>query len=235
MNGSISRWIASTLLIILTATASTAMGSDFTLNVFGNANMDERIDQADIELIQEIIAGSKETTMLSDANLDGAVDQSDLQQVQDLLEKRAERISLIDGNQQNLTLELPSERILSLNMRHAIALAVLGGEEKAVGVDSTVGERAEIFPRLSQLPAVGTTKEPDIEKIISLQPDLIVTFTNVPSPDMLEDKLPEGMAVMRFDLSRSASLKEEMAVLGFLLDKPDSTQRYLDWYDCYIG
>ena len=228
--------IASTLLIALTASmAGIAIGSDFTLNIFGNANMDDRIDQADIDCIQEIINGSKEATMLSDVNLDGNVDLSDLQLAEELTENRAERISLIDGNQQNLTLELPLERILTLNMRHAIALAVLGGEEKAVGVDNTVGERVELFPRLSQLPAVGTTSEPDIESIISLQPDLVVTFTNAPSTDALEDKLPEGMAVLRFDLSRSSSLREEMAVLGFLLDDPDSTQRYLDWYDRYIG
>ena len=44
--------IASTLLIALTAsTASIAIGSDFTLNIFGNANMDDRIDQTDIDYI----------------------------------------------------------------------------------------------------------------------------------------------------------------------------------------
>src|SRR5690606_38917514 len=126
--------IASTLLIALTASmAGIAIGSDFTLNIFGNANMDDRIDQTDIDYIQEIINGSKEATMLSDVNLDGTVDLSDLQLAEELIEDRAERISLIDGNKQNLTLELPLERILTLNMRHAIALAVLGGEEKAVG------------------------------------------------------------------------------------------------------
>ena len=236
MNRSIWKWIALTLLIIFAAsTASIAISYDFTLNIFGNANMDGKIDQADVDLIQEIINGSKETTQLADANLDGIVDQSDIEQAQALIENRAERVSLIDGNQKNLTLELPLDKILPLNMRHAIALAVLGGEEKAVGVDSTVGERAELFPRLGQLPAVGTTREPDIERIISLQPDLIITFTNIPMPDALDDKLPQGIAVLRVDLSRSASLKEEMAMLGFLLGEADSAQRYLDWYDRYIG
>ncbi len=234
MNRSIR--IASILLIALAASAtSMATGSDLTLNIFGNANMDGRIDQADVDLIKEIIAGSIEATMLADANLDGIVDPSDIKQVEDIMGGSAESISLIDGNQQNLTLELPIERVLPLNMRQAIALAVLGGEEKAVGVDSTVGERAELFPGISQLPSVGTTKEPDVEGIISLQPDLILTFTNAPAPDMLDDKLPQGIEVLRFDLSRSASLNEEMAVLGFLLGEPESTHRYLDWYDRYIG
>ena len=50
--------IASTLLIALTASmAGIAIGSDFTLNIFGNANMDDRIDQTDIDYIQEIIIG----------------------------------------------------------------------------------------------------------------------------------------------------------------------------------
>ncbi len=42
--------------------------SAYTLQIFGNANMDEQIDDKDMDFLEEIIAGTKEPTNLSDAN-----------------------------------------------------------------------------------------------------------------------------------------------------------------------
>jgi iron complex transport system substrate-binding protein len=228
--------IALALLIALTASISTlGAGSDFTLGIFGNANMDDTIDEADVALLGEIINGSKEATLLSDADLNGNVDDSDVQLVREIIKGNETEISLIDGANRNLTLEMPLEKIIPMNMRQAIAVIVLGGEEKVIGVDNTVAERKKLFPQLSQLPSVGAVSEPDVEKIVSLKPDLVITFTNAPMPDKLDDKLPEEIAVVRFDLSRASSLEEEMAVLGYLLGDMNSSQKYLKWYDRYIN
>lgn len=228
--------IALALLITLTASISTlGAESDFTLDIFGNANMDNTIDEADVALLGEIINGSKEATLLSDADLNGNVDDSDVQLVREIIKGNETEISLIDGVNRNLTLEMPLEKILPMNMRQAIAVVVLGGEEKVIGVDNTVAERKKLFPQLSLLPSVGAVSEPDVEKIVSLKPDLVITFTNAPMPDKLDDKLPEEIAVVRFDLSRASSLEEEMAVLGYLLGDMNSSQKYLKWYDRYIN
>ena len=45
-----------------------AVASDFTLEIFGNANMDDIIDDMDIEYVQGIIDGTDDETELSDAN-----------------------------------------------------------------------------------------------------------------------------------------------------------------------
>ncbi len=74
------------LLITLTTSISTlGAGSDFTLEIFGNANMDNTIDEADVALLGEIINGSKEATLLSDADLNGNVDDSDVQLVREII------------------------------------------------------------------------------------------------------------------------------------------------------
>ncbi|MCL2147833.1 MAG: dockerin type I repeat-containing protein [Methanomassiliicoccaceae archaeon] len=60
---------------------------DAVLEVYGNANGDGRIDQADIDLVREIIAGAKsfEDHPLADANYDGVVDEKDIQQIERII------------------------------------------------------------------------------------------------------------------------------------------------------
>ncbi|MCL2147832.1 MAG: dockerin type I repeat-containing protein [Methanomassiliicoccaceae archaeon] len=60
---------------------------DAELEVYGNANGDGRIDQADIDLVREIIAGARsfEDHPLADANYDGVVDEKDVQQIERII------------------------------------------------------------------------------------------------------------------------------------------------------
>ncbi len=60
---------------------------DAQLEVFGNANNDDKIDQSDIDLIQQIIDGEKafEDYPLADANNDGVIDQKDIEQVKAIM------------------------------------------------------------------------------------------------------------------------------------------------------
>lgn len=53
--------------------------------VYGNANMDNKIDESDKEYVQMIIDGEKETTKYADANNDGTVDSKDIAYIEDLI------------------------------------------------------------------------------------------------------------------------------------------------------
>lgn len=58
------------MLIIMPAVAA-----DYTLGIFGNANMDDTIDEDDISYVEGIIDGTSEETQLADANYDGTIDE----------------------------------------------------------------------------------------------------------------------------------------------------------------
>lgn len=62
--------------IAMLAAISAVLASDYTLEIFGNANMDDKIDEADATYIADVIASSISPTPLSDANGDGKVDGS---------------------------------------------------------------------------------------------------------------------------------------------------------------
>ena len=63
---------SSPLLVVIPAAAS-----EYTLDVFGNANMDETVDETDIAYVEGIIDGTNEVTELADANYDGNIDAQD--------------------------------------------------------------------------------------------------------------------------------------------------------------
>ncbi|OPX79028.1 MAG: Cobalamin-binding protein precursor [Methanosaeta sp. PtaB.Bin039] len=220
--------IAITVLMLMAFSGLSS--ADQTLMIFGNANMDGTIDQDDVSYLEGIISGKLEKTNLSDADCDGKIDQKDVQQVSAIISGKAESISLIDGSGRTVTVKTPVQSAVPLNMRHACALVVLGGEDQVTGVDETVVERPALFPNLSTRQSVGKVKEPDVEKIISLHPDLVLTFTNSPLPELLESKLPNGTAVVRYDLSRAASVETEMRALGYLLGHQKKAEEYLKWY-----
>ncbi|MHC1630865.1 MAG: ABC transporter substrate-binding protein [Methanotrichaceae archaeon] len=211
-----------------------AAASDYTLNIFGNANMDDTIDEDDITYVEGIIKGTNEETELADANYDGEVDEDDITQIKLIISGEEKELTIIDSIDRIVTVRVPVERIIPLHMRHAAAVCVLGAEDKIVGVDNTVVEHERLFPELSKLPSVGTVREPDVEQIIVLDPDLIITFTNFPISDLLEDKLPESISVVRFDLSRVEDMDEEMKKLGYILGEKKYAEEYLEWYDHYM-
>jgi len=76
VNKAIYALISIGLLLILSATAQ-----EFTLDIFGNANGDELIDEEDRNYVQGILDGKNKETALSDANQDGKVDEEDLDQI----------------------------------------------------------------------------------------------------------------------------------------------------------
>ena len=92
MNKAIYALISLGLLLILSATAQ-----EFTLDIFGNANGDDLIDEEDISYLQGILDGENEKTDLSDANNDGKVDENDIDQIEQIIQGTESEIYYIDA------------------------------------------------------------------------------------------------------------------------------------------
>ena len=71
-------WISIIMMLI----SLPAAASDIVLDIFGNANMDEFVDEDDISYLQGIIKGTNEPTKLADANNDSSIDESDINEIE---------------------------------------------------------------------------------------------------------------------------------------------------------
>jgi ABC-type Fe3+-hydroxamate transport system, periplasmic component len=208
-----------------------ADAADYTLGIFGNANMDDTIDEDDIAYVEGIIKGTNERTELADANYDSEVDEDDITQIEQIISGDEKELTIIDSADRNITVHKPVERIIVLESDAASAVKILGATNKVVGVNSVVLKKGYYFPELSDKPSVGYP-EYDYEAILSLDPDLVMYYGSGSyyKPKLLEiaEKLP-GITVVGLDFYKQKTLRSEVAILGYVLNKEDNAEEYNAW------
>ena len=91
-------------------------------------------------------------------------------------------LTIIDDAGRSLTFTRPPQRIVSISASNTEILYALGLEDRIVGVD-----QYSDYPEAARSkPQVGSFVQPDLEKIIALEPDLILV-TNIHLPTVLPE------------------------------------------------
>lgn len=222
-------YISILLIIIGTSTASTV---NFTLGIYGNANMDGIIDVEDINYLQDIVAGREKPTSLADANYDGKIDDMDVIQIEQIINGTEKEITIIDSANKTVTVKLPVKSIAICGTEKAVAIRILGATDRVVGVAESIVTKdyaKKFFPELQGLPTIGDW-EIDYEAVLSLKPDIIITYSVQKAED---EKLP-GVAVLNFDFYRARSIFNEMMTLGYVLGSEEQAQEYTDFCEPII-
>jgi iron complex transport system substrate-binding protein len=142
--------------------------------------------------------------------------------------------SIVDSSGKKITIYRPIKSMVVLNSNLLEAIAVLNASEKVTGVAETITKYSRFFPEFSRLPSVGKWSEPDMEAILKLNPDAVCAYTAWPEPAGLEDKLPAALNVIRLDFYKAEALKAEMQKLGYLLEKEENAEKYLEWHERYV-
>ncbi|MBW2635921.1 MAG: ABC transporter substrate-binding protein [Deltaproteobacteria bacterium] len=213
------------MLLVLPVAAS-----DYTLGIFGNANEDGTINMQDVEYTERIILGFDEQTQLADAKYDNRINMQDVTQMELTILGREKELTFIDSRGGAVTVNKPVERIIALSDPHADAIRMLEADSKVVGVSSGLAAEKILLPVMSERPVIGTSSKPDPEAILSLTPDIVITYEtwNVG----LEEQIPE-VTVVRLDISKPESIIEDLTKLGYILDKREKAEEFIDWYESY--
>lgn len=185
--------ILCTIMMLMAVLISSATASDYTLDIFGNANLDDNIDQQDIAYVEEVINSARDASNLTDANQDGAVDEKDIEQIRLIIDGTENELFIIDASNRVVKINMPIERIASSSMAESIsACCALGAAENIVGIpDFLSGDEMKNYdvvslshPEIADLQIVGSPYygTPNLEIIASLKPDLIiVTYADADS------------------------------------------------------
>jgi iron complex transport system substrate-binding protein len=208
---------------------------NLALEIFGNTNMDDRVDQDDIAYLEKIIEGTEEPTQFADANGDGIIDEKDIEQVQALIDGEAPFIILLDGNGERKTVSLPANRIIIEYIQNAELIRVLGLENQVVGVDYCVNMLKSIyFPEnAANIASVGQMFTPDYEAVLNLSPDILLTFA--PSTAEKAQKLP-GIDVIFLGLyypdvtnPEASNFIQGVLKAGYIFNKIPEATEYANW------
>ncbi len=235
--GQKQRWRTGLLMAIMFAALSLAMTAEASvdlLRVFGNANMDDAINEADAEFVQGIISGSNAPTKLADANYDGKIDSQDIDRINEIIKGEEKEITVSDSIDRNVTIKMPINKMIALGSYRNEAAKILKAQDMMAGVSSDIIEANYYYPDLAEKPAVGTWSAPDSEAIVKLQPDIVITSANMERALKLEESLKAtGIAVLGLDFYRDNILRSEIKTLGFILNKNEQADKYLQWRSTY--
>ncbi len=207
----------------------------FTLEVYGNANLDELVDERDVAYLQRIIKGEVNATEFADANKDGKIDEKDIEQVRSIIDGTASFIWILDGNGEPLNVRLPVKRIGVEYLSNVELMRILRAQDRVVAVDFAPYQlRHFYFPeRADKIVNLGNMYKPDYEFVLSLNLDTLFTF----SPDVAEKKakLP-GVNVVFLglywpDVVEPAKSRFIQGVLkaGYILGEVDRAIDYINW------
>lgn len=130
----------------------------------------------------------------------------------------------VDGLGREVVLAAPPRRIVSLVPSFTEALFAMGLDTAVVAVTRYCVEPAE---RVASVPKIGGTKNPDLDAILRLQPDLVIASAEENVREHVEALLHAGLTVyisLPHTVRRAIA---ELRDLACLVGRPDAAEPWL--------
>jgi iron complex transport system substrate-binding protein len=159
--------------------------------IYGNANEDDVLDMRDVTYIKLVIFGKKPATTFADANYDGKTSMLDIGQTKLIILGKEKQLTLVDQADRIVTVNKPIEKVVLADLLDGVrTLVQLGAADKIVAINNYVENYAlnppdnypwspvlHAAPELKELPSVGTYRDPNLELIVSVKPDVIFAYS----------------------------------------------------------
>jgi iron complex transport system substrate-binding protein len=111
----------------------------------------------------------------------------------------------------------PPERIVCLTEETVETLYLMGEDRRIVGVTGYAVRPARVR---KEKPRVGAFTSADVPKILALDPDLVLTFSDLQAP-IVADLVRAGIAVHAFNQRDVAGILAMIRTLGALVGAPE--------------
>ncbi|MBR2254792.1 MAG: ABC transporter substrate-binding protein [Candidatus Methanomethylophilaceae archaeon] len=210
------------------------VGGEGRLQVYGNANMDDVMDDKDLKAISYFMSKGWTASEYpyADANMDGKVDQSDYDIVDKILKKQEVDIYYIDGLDETKVFHYPlTKLILGGNNTHAIVSAV-GAYDKAVARTGTSSLDSTYLKYTYDLPSVGAKAyNIDLDEASKYTFNTVITLSSSTYDAIV--KALEGTPIncVRINPDSNEKNVQTYLLLGFLTDHVDQAQKIAAFYD----
>lgn len=210
---------------------------DYTLEIFGNANMDDTIDDDDIEYVKGIIDGSNAATELADANYDGEIDEDDIAQIELIISGEENELTVIDTSQTPVTIKKPLKRVVTTVYTLETLRPIKVPKDVIVGLGSAVNQMY-FFPEYQDVPEIATGGKGsglNLEEVLSLDPDVVIyRGSSIEAADRAVYEAA-GIPALVFDPNRLTNFTQILKIEGYMFDKREEVEEYLDFHDGILG
>jgi iron complex transport system substrate-binding protein len=147
--------------------------------------------------------------------------------------------TITDSANREVKIYKPIKRSVIFNGEAIETLASIKATDSIVGVNKyTAGDILQ-KDRFGHLPSVGSVWGPDYEAILSLDPDVVVLYASlsISSCDKIQDTLVNDyhITVIRLDCYLPESYVEEVQELGYLYEKEEEAEEFIDFYEGFMS
>lgn len=125
----------------------------------------------------------------------------------------------------------PPMRVVCLTEETVEALYLMGLEERIVGVTGYAVRPARVR---REKPRVGAFTSADIPKILALEPDLVLTFSDLQA-EIVAGLVREGVSVHAFNQRTVAGCLAMVRTLGTLMGAPERGERLADGLEGHLS
>ncbi len=224
----------------ISAMVATTASEAETLGIYGNANEDDTIDMRDLTYVKLIFFGEKSETVLADAKYDGKINPLDFVQIKLIIVGKEKELTVVqylgtppDITEEPVTIQMPLERMVTMSSYVCEGLCAFGMKNKIVGVQGYAKENmGEITELIKDKEEIGyDLGSIDIEKVISLEPDIVITYTFIPTyhPEYKEQLNSAGIPVFLTDLYMPGKYAKEFRVLGWLMHNDERAKELINF------
>ncbi|KAF5086235.1 Periplasmic binding protein [anaerobic digester metagenome] len=219
-------------VICCTSGEEVIIGEPIVVQIMGNANMDQYVDDQDIAFIQEIISGSKEKTKLADANNDGSIDQEDITQIEKILDRTATELFYLDANEEVSKVRHPLNTAIVVYDNAGEIIRILGAQDKIIGTDNMIVALPTYFPEFSKLPSIGNRKDMNVEAVLDIGPEAVIVpkLSNI-GPEFKEKITNNGIDYVMLRMWESHTAVPSLMTLGYILDETENANRYISYQE----
>lgn len=133
-------------------------------------------------------------------------------------------VTITDSYGKELTLQKEPEKIVSVAPNITELIYKLGAEDKLVGRTNYCDYPEEV----NSIESIGTLRKPDIEKIISLEPDLVITSTHFSEENAVKLEEAGINIISLYEENDVEGVYTIIDTLGKALNKEDAAKNTID-------
>lgn len=141
-------------------------------------------------------------------------------------------ISVVDSLGKTSHIVPPITRIVTQNSDVADMLITIGADGTIVGVSDSILDIPEISKKIPNAVSIGNWQTPNIEKIISLSPEVMITYGG--RTKNIDQILAANITVLSLDLYRVPNLAREARVLGLITGRIKKSEEYAHFIEKYL-
>jgi iron complex transport system substrate-binding protein len=123
---------------------------------------------------------------------------------------KTEKVTIIDSVGREIDIKADPKVIVPLSISALEVLCILGKTNTIVATTDYIKGHAIMFPFIKNIPSLGQAYTPDMERLVNLKPDLIITWFSNPGPEFEERLNPFGIDVLRINFSNPDEMVSEI-------------------------